>query len=184
MIVQPRKHITLCGMMGAGKSAHGRELSYLTGLPFTDLDDAIKIYSRRDIPDIFDLYGETEFRRIEALVLEKLLSGGPQVIALGGGTLHDEKRVDKIKNRSTLCFIDASFDVILRRIQRNKKRPLLLNKNGELKSETEITAIISSLFGKRLQLYQEADIHYRPVKGLSVGESALILHKLITEHAR
>ncbi|MCH8556302.1 MAG: shikimate kinase [Balneolia bacterium] len=177
-------HITLCGMMGVGKSAHGRELSSLTGLPFTDLDAAIKSYSGREIPEIFKLYGETEFRRIEALVLEKLLDSESQIIALGGGALHNDQAVDKIKNKSTLCFIDASFDVILRRIQRNKKRPLLLNNSGELKSENEIAAIISKLFEKRLHLYQKADIHYRPAEGLSVGESARILYKLITEYAR
>jgi len=177
-------HITLCGMMGAGKSAHGRELASIMNMEFVDLDAAIRNITGKKIADIFKQYGESEFRRIELSTLEKLLSANPQVIALGGGALQTEEVVALVKNKSILCFIDAPFDVILSRVQKNNKRPLLLNEDGVLKPESEISSLISSLFEKRLPSYLEAQIHYQPKAGLSVKKSAHLLYEKILDHAR
>ena len=78
--------------MGCGKSSTGRELAELLGAGFTDLDELVVRREGRSIPEIFR-EGEAAFRKAELEALRELLgrdSDGPEVIALGGGTLTSE----------------------------------------------------------------------------------------------
>ncbi|MCL2430212.1 MAG: hypothetical protein FWD12_13365, partial [Alphaproteobacteria bacterium] len=80
-----RRSVVLVGMMGAGKSSVGRRLAERLGIGFADADAEIETAHRMSIPDIFDTYGEAYFRAGEARVIARLLEGGPQVLATGGG---------------------------------------------------------------------------------------------------
>ena len=80
-----RRSIVLVGMMGAGKSSVGRKLGGRLGLAFVDADTKIEEAAGMSIPDIFETRGEAEFRSGEARVIARLLDGGPQVLATGGG---------------------------------------------------------------------------------------------------
>src|SRR3954469_1877336 len=84
-----RRSIVLVGMMGAGKSSVGRRLAARLALPFTDADSEIEVAAGMSIPDIFGLHGEAAFRSGEARVIGRLLDGGPQVLATGGGAFMD-----------------------------------------------------------------------------------------------
>ncbi len=79
------RSVVLVGMMGAGKSSVGRKLGTRLGLPFVDADTKIEEAAGMSIPDIFETRGEAEFRSGEARVIARLLDGGPQVLATGGG---------------------------------------------------------------------------------------------------
>ena len=72
-------------MMGAGKSSIGRRLAQRLGLPFVDADTEIEAAAGMTIPEIFATHGEPYFRAGEARVIARLLDGGPQVLATGGG---------------------------------------------------------------------------------------------------
>jgi shikimate kinase len=182
-MISTDQHITLCGMMGAGKSAVGRKLAGILGMQFTDLDYHIERLKGRTVQEIFASYGETEFRRIERDCLTALLQSAPAVISLGGGTLQDSTVVDEVKKNSILCFIDPSLDVILKRVLRNKKRPLLLDNKGDLKPEQEIKTQLDSMYRKRLPLYSCAHIRICPDSGNTVAETALNLAKQLKAHA-
>src|SRR3954453_21849469 len=80
-----RRPIVLVGMMGAGKSSIGRRLAQRLGIPFVDADTEIEIAAGMSIPDIFAAHGEADFRAGEARVIARLLDGGAQVLATGGG---------------------------------------------------------------------------------------------------
>jgi len=178
------KHITLCGMMGAGKSAIGRSLAIRLNARFTDLDQFICQSTGKSISSIFQEYGETEFRRIEAKCLYQLLYGEPGIVALGGGALHDEDVLNDIKNKSILCFIDAPLDVIMERVKKNNKRPLLLDKKGLLRADSDLKSLLESLLEKRLPLYTRAEIHFVPPRNESVKSSAAALHQTIKKYVR
>src|SRR5216683_3313904 len=77
--------VALVGLMGAGKSSIGRRLAARLGLPFIDADNEIEERAGMTIPDLFEMHGEAYFRAGEARVLARLLDGGPQVLATGGG---------------------------------------------------------------------------------------------------
>ena len=69
--------------MGAGKTAIGRKVATALGLTFIDSDQEIEDVSRMSIPELFELYGEPEFRAGEARVIARLLKD--QGLVLGTG---------------------------------------------------------------------------------------------------
>ena len=79
------RSIVLVGMMGVGKSSIGRRLAARFNVPFVDADAEIEKAAGMSIADIFGRHGEADFRSGEARVIARLLDGGPQVLATGGG---------------------------------------------------------------------------------------------------
>ncbi|MEN9499390.1 MAG: hypothetical protein RIS83_1209, partial [Pseudomonadota bacterium] len=84
-----RRAIVLVGLPGAGKSALGRRLATLLGLPFRDADTEIENAAGMPITEIFARYGEPHFRDGERRVISRLLAGPPLVLATGGGAFAD-----------------------------------------------------------------------------------------------
>src|SRR6185437_7376523 len=85
-----RHSVVLIGMMGVGKSSIGRRLAARLGVPFVDADTEIEKSADMSIPDIFARHGEPYFRSGEDRVIARLLDGGPQVLATGGGAFMNE----------------------------------------------------------------------------------------------
>src|SRR5207302_8051862 len=110
--------IVLVGMMGAGKSSIGRRLAQRLDIPFVDADNEIEIAAGMSIEDIFTTLGEPEFRAGEARVIARLLEGGTQVIATGGGAFMNEDTRSAIKAKGISIWLMADFDVLMRRIKR------------------------------------------------------------------
>ena len=79
------RSIVLIGLMGAGKTAVGRRLANRLDLPFIDADTEIEVAAGASISEIFAEHGESYFRQGERKVIKRLLEGGPQVLATGGG---------------------------------------------------------------------------------------------------
>ena len=62
--------IILIGLMGAGKSSLGHRLAAAIGLPFKDSDVEVERAAGCTIQEIFDRYGEAEFREGEKRLLQ------------------------------------------------------------------------------------------------------------------
>jgi shikimate kinase len=120
-----RRSVVLVGMMGAGKSSIGRRLAQQLGTPFIDADTEIEKAAGMSIPDIFASHGEPAFRFGEARVIARLLEGGPQVLATGGGAFMSEDTRARIVDKGISVWLNAEFDVLMRRIKRRHDRPLL-----------------------------------------------------------
>jgi shikimate kinase len=120
-----QRSIVLIGMMGAGKSSIGRRLAQQLDLPFVDADLEIEKAAGMSIPDIFSSHGEPAFRVGEARVIARLLDGGPQVLATGGGAFMNEDTRRRIVDKGLSVWLKAEFDVLMRRIKRRQDRPLL-----------------------------------------------------------
>lgn len=56
------KVVVLVGLMGAGKSTIGRKVANMLNLPFKDADTEIETVSRMTVAELFEAYGEVEFR--------------------------------------------------------------------------------------------------------------------------
>jgi shikimate kinase len=139
----------LVGMMGAGKSSIGRRLAVRLGIPFVDADTEIEAAAGMTIPEIFDAHGEPYFRAGEARVIARLLDGGPQVLATGGGAFMNADTRAAIRARSVSFWLKADFDVLLRRVRRRTDRPMLKTADPE---ET-----LKRLMAERYPVYAEAD---------------------------
>ena len=120
-----RRSIVLVGMMGAGKSSIGRRVSIRLGIPFVDADTEIEKAAGMSISDIFTSRGEAEFRAGEARVIARLLEGGPQVLATGGGAFANPDTRAVIAAKGISIWLKAEFDVLMKRIKRRHDRPLL-----------------------------------------------------------
>jgi shikimate kinase len=152
------RSIVLVGMMGAGKSSVGRRLAARLGLPFIDADAEIEeTAGGMPIPEIFERYGEERFRSAEVRVIARLLNGGPQVLATGGGAFMNAETRAAIRAQGISVWLKAEFDVLLRRIKRRSDRPLLKTDDP---AET-----LRRLMAERYPVYAEADvtIHSREV---------------------
>src|SRR3954463_11166051 len=125
--------IVLVGMMGAGKSSIGRRLAQRLDIPFVDADNEIEIAAGMSIEDIFATRGEPEFRAGEARVIARLLEGGTQVIATGGGAFMNMDTRAAINTKGISVWLKADFDVLMRRIKRRNDRPLLKIDDPEAK---------------------------------------------------
>src|SRR5437588_4360805 len=120
-----QRSVVFIGMMGVGKSSIGRRAALRLGIPFVDADAEIEKAAQMTIADIFALHGEAEFRAGEARVIARLLDGGPQVLATGGGAfMHPDTRA-LIAAKGIAIWLKAEFDVLMKRIKRRHDRPLL-----------------------------------------------------------
>ena len=144
------RSIVLVGMMGAGKSSIGRRLATRLAIPFADADTEIETAHRMSIPDIFSTYGEAYFRSGEMRVIARLLEGGPQVLATGGGAFMNAETRTAIARHGVSVWLKAELDVLMRRIKRRQDRPLL---HTEDPAET-----VRALIEERYPVYASADI--------------------------
>jgi shikimate kinase len=120
------RSIVLVGMMGAGKSSIGRRLASRLNIPFVDADTEIERAAGMSIADIFARHGEADFRSGEARVIARLLDGGPQVLATGGGAVMNADTRAAIKAKGVSIWLTAEVDVLMRRIHKRKhERPML-----------------------------------------------------------
>ena len=146
----PDRPIALVGFMASGKSTIGRGLAAKLGLSFTDVDVEVEQRFDLSIPEIFERYGEAEFRRAERGTILRLLSGAPQVISLGGGACQDDVTRNALANRATTVWLDPPFDVILARLSRSSRRPLAQGRSP---------AELHRLWEERREGYSIADLH-------------------------
>jgi len=145
------RSIVLVGMMGVGKSSVGRRLAVRLSIPFVDADSEIEIAAKMTIPEIFARHGEPYFRSGEARVIARLLEGGPQVLATGGGAFMNADTRALIKQKGVSVWLHADLDVLLRRTsKRRSDRPLLQTDDP---SET-----LRALLAEREPVYALADL--------------------------
>ena len=144
------RSVVLVGMMGAGKSSIGRKLAQALEIPFIDADTEIEAAAGMSIPEIFAAHGEPYFRAGEARVIARLLEGGPQVLATGGGAFMREETRQAVSAKGVSIWLKADFDVLLRRIKRRSDRPMLKTDNP--------TTTLKALIAERYPVYAEADI--------------------------
>lgn len=122
--------LCLAGFMGAGKTSVGRIVARQLGWRFVDLDDRIVEAAGTSIRAIFESRGETAFRQLEHELLERILgeslaAGRPTVIALGGGTVTQERNLVLLRKAgAAIVWLDCPVEVILQRCAGISDRPL------------------------------------------------------------
>lgn len=149
--------IVLVGLMGAGKSTVGRRLARRLRLPFVDSDVEIEEASGVTTADLFERYGEHDFRDGERRLVARLVDGAVRVIATGGGAFVDPRTRQLLNERAITVWLDAPIEVLAERTTRRDNRPLL--KKGDR------AQILARLSEERRSSYAEAQIHIRSEGG-------------------
>lgn len=165
-----RRSLVLIGLMGAGKSAIGRRLARLMGLPFVDSDKQIEEAAGRSIAEIFTQYGEPAFRDLERRVLARLMAEERSVVASGGGAfMHPDTR-RLVKERGLSIWMRADLDTLVERTGRRNTRPLL--RGGDPR------AVLARLMEERYPIYGEADLAFDS-DSAAPDETAARLHRTV-----
>lgn len=82
----PADRIALIGLRGAGKSTLGRIAAERLGWRFVELNREIERASGLSVPEIFNLYGQPGYRRLEQAAVRALIATPePMVVTTGGG---------------------------------------------------------------------------------------------------
>jgi shikimate kinase len=142
--------LVLVGLMGSGKSTIGRMLANTLNIPFLDADTEIERVSNRSIVQLFEHYGEREFRELERRVIRRILRNGPLVLATGGGAFMNERTRNMVSKRGISIWINAHLDVLMERVSRKTHRPLLHTANPRQTMQDLMTV--------RYPIYETADI--------------------------
>jgi shikimate kinase len=145
------KPIVLVGLMGVGKSTVGRRLARRLGLPFVDSDSAIEDAAGFSAAEVYEKYGEKDFRDGERRLVARLVEGRVGVIATGGGAFVDARTRELLNARAITVWLDASIDVLNERTGRRDTRPLLRNPDPK--------GTLERLANERRPSYAEAHIH-------------------------
>ena len=148
--INNKLNISLCGMMGSGKSALGRILANKLDYNFIDVDKMIEIDARKTIKKIFEEDGEEYFRDLEEKITINILELKETIVSLGGGAIINKNIRNSIKKNSYNIYLNVDVDILTKRLQFSKTRPLIHKKN--LKTE------LINLINKRKKFYQKADL--------------------------
>jgi shikimate kinase len=151
---RPDRPLVLVGLMGVGKSTVGRRLAARLHLPFVDADTEIEQAAGLSIPEIFERFGEKEFRDGERRVIARLIDGRPKVIATGGGAFMQQETRELILERALAIWLDADLDVLAERVgRRDGTRPLLRDRDPR--------QVLGELAAIRNPIYALAPVHVR-----------------------
>ncbi len=161
------KNLILTGMMGVGKSTIGKILAKKLNYNFTDVDKLIEAKEGSSINLIFKKKSETYFRKIENDITLNELKKNNTVISLGGGAFLNNAIRRNAKIFSISFWLDVPLDDLIKRLMKNRKRPLLFNKN--------IKETVKKIYFDRKKFYNEAD-HKIKCNSLEVKE---IVDKII-----
>ncbi|MEN8107976.1 MAG: shikimate kinase AroK [Pseudomonadota bacterium] len=146
----------LTGPMGAGKSTIGRQLARLLQLDFHDSDHEIEIRTGVDIPLIFEIEGETGFRKREAAVIDELTQMPAIVLATGGGAILDPDNRKHLTERGHVIYLHTSVKQQLRRTSRDRTRPLLQTEDPQQKL-TDLMQVREPLYRETADLVVDTD---------------------------
>ena len=168
--MKSKKNLVLVGMMGSGKSTIGSLISKKLNLKFIDIDNVLENEAKMKISEIFEKKGENFFRNLEEKITLKLLRSTNSIISLGGGSFINEKIRKEILVNNFSFWLNCDAKTLLKRIKKNKKRPVAFNLN-----DSEILELIEI----RTKIYSKAQfkINCHKLKKTEIVEQILKIYE-------
>lgn len=156
--------VILIGFMGVGKTSVGKKLAKTLNFDFVDTDYEIELLTCKTISEIFELYGERYFRKLENDILKKFMKYENIIISTGGGIVTSKENFDILKNEKKVIFLDASVETITKHLKNEvNKRPILSeSKNLEKK--------IEELLSIRYEKYKDISNILIDINGKNIDE--------------
>lgn len=167
-----RKRIALIGLRGAGKSTLGKRLAQEEGMPFIELDREIEKETGIPSREIFALYGQSGYRRIEKRTLERVLRDNPRaVVSVGGGVVAQPESFDMLLAQCMTVWVRATPEEHMARVlAQGDLRPMAGN--------DEAMEDLKRILEARLPLYAKADT-VLDTTGETVEQSFAKLRQLV-----
>jgi XRE family transcriptional regulator, aerobic/anaerobic benzoate catabolism transcriptional regulator len=169
--------IALIGLRGAGKSTLGVKLAQTVKAPFIELDREIAKEAGMDLSEIFSLYGQSGYRRIELRVLERILRDYPRaVLSVGGGVVSEKETYDRLLGSCFTVWVKANPEDYMARVMAQ----------GDFRAMAENDEAMEDLrriLEAREPFYRKADVHL-DTSGESAEQSFLKLKQALRSEIR
>lgn len=125
-----KQNIFLIGPSGTGKSTIGKLLSKQLNMNFFDSDTEIIKKTKTNINSIFDLEGESGFRKKEKKIINKIIKNEKIILSTGGGAIKTKETCKNLQSNGIVIFLYTTIQKQILRIQYDETRPLLRNKKN------------------------------------------------------
>ena len=167
-----RKRIALIGLRGAGKSTLGSRLAKEMGVPFIELVREIEHETGMPVGELFALYGQTGYRRIEQRTLERVIRDYSRgVITVGGGVVSQPEAYDMLLSNCLTVWVKAQPEEHMARVMsQGDLRPMAGN--------DEAMEDLKRILEARQALYAKADTVV-DTSGETVEDSFMKLKQLV-----
>jgi XRE family aerobic/anaerobic benzoate catabolism transcriptional regulator len=144
-----RKRITLVGLRGAGKTTLGTALAKAMRRRFVELDTQIEREAGISLSEVFLLYGQAGYRRIERRCLERVINSQEDIVlTVGGGIVSEPDTYNLLLlNCYTVWIKAAPEEHMARVVAQGDLRPMA----GHAEAMEDLRNILSareSLYGK------------------------------------
>lgn len=118
--------VLLLGLMGAGKSTVGRQITAETGWSYLDNDELVEKVTGSSARIILQAQGVAALRRAESRALRAALElPVPVVAGVAGGTVTEPEDYQRLVNADTVVWLRARHDTLVARVGAGGDRPWL-----------------------------------------------------------
>jgi XRE family aerobic/anaerobic benzoate catabolism transcriptional regulator len=143
--------VALLGVRGAGKSTIGERAARRLGVPFVELDALVAREAGMSLSTLFELHGESYFRRVEREALSKFLDATPAaVLATSGSIVTDKSTFAMLRKRTRTIWLRA-------RARDHWDRVVAQGDGRPMKDRTNAMTELEALLKARQPLYEKAD---------------------------
>ncbi|KQP06109.1 transcriptional regulator [Methylobacterium sp. Leaf99] len=138
----PQPRVAVVGLRGAGKSTLGRRVADRLGWTFVELNAEIERENALSVKEIFAIYGQEGYRRLEQAALRRLTEHpGPLILATSGGIVAEPLTYD--------LLLQAFFTIWLRarpeeHMQRVREQGDLATTGDHPSAMQELRAVLAS----------------------------------------
>ncbi len=154
------ENIILIGMPGCGKTTIGTILAKKLNRPFVDTDDQIEKAAGMSIPNIFEKFGETEFRKMETAVISDTGKRSGLLISTGGGCVTVAENYAYLHQNGLIVWLQRDIERLTK-----DGRPISLKTD------------LAQLFQQRSSMYQR----FADITVCNDGEPEMVADKIIKE---
>ncbi|TQV79546.1 helix-turn-helix transcriptional regulator [Denitrobaculum tricleocarpae] len=173
--------IALIGLRGAGKSTLGKLIAEDLKIPFIELNREIELDSGLAIAEIFALYGQDGYRRLEQRCLRSVIDRHSEVVlAVAGGIVAEANTYEMLLRSFHSVWLQARPEEHMERVRaQGDRRPMA----GNPAAMNDLRSILES----RQQLYANAEMTFN-TSGKTVAQcrdelSGLLVSRVTGSHS-
>ncbi len=165
--------IALIGLRGAGKSTLGKLIADDLKIPFIELNREIELDSGLAVAEIFALYGQDGYRRLEQRCLRSVIDRHSEVVlAVAGGIVAEANTYEMLLRSFHSVWLQARPEEHMERVRaQGDRRPMA----GNPAAMNDLRSILES----RQQLYANAEMTF-DTSGKTVGQCRDELSKILS----
>jgi len=113
-----KQRIALIGLRGAGKSTLGNLLAKELNCAFVELDKEVEREAGTTLSEVFLLYGQSGYRRIERRCLERIIESNDRaVISAGGGVVSELETYELLLAKCFTVWVKAAPEDHMARVE-------------------------------------------------------------------